>query len=158
MLLLRASGESTGRDVDLASVTAGARAAAGSGVAHGEALVAFAEGVAGEDDAELARARAALLAEMGPAALVDAAGVASNFERMVRIADATGIPLDAPVAALTEDVRRELGIDGFAAAAHTPPPGPLARVLARALRPLVPTIARLIARAARRPAKGDVRT
>jgi hypothetical protein len=146
VLLLRVSGESTGRDVDVASVTAGAAAAARSGVAHGEALVAFAEGVAGEDDEALARARAGLLAAMGPAALVDAAGVASNFERMVRIADATGIPLDAPVAALTEGMRRELGIDAFAAAAHTPATGPIARALARALRPLVPTLARLLTR------------
>jgi hypothetical protein len=65
---------------------------------------------------------------------------------MVRIADATGIPLDAPVAALTEGMRRELGIDAFAAAAHTPATGPIARALARALRPLVPTLARLLTR------------
>ena len=49
------------------------------------------------------------------AALVDAAGVASNFERMVRIADATGIPLDARMAALSQDVRDTLHLERFLA-------------------------------------------
>ena len=34
-----------------------------------------------------------------------------NFERMVRIADGTGIPLDGPVVAASNDFREELGLD-----------------------------------------------
>jgi hypothetical protein len=68
--------------------------------------------------------------------------VTSNFERMVRVADAIGIPLDAPVAALTADVRRELGIDRFAASAHTPAPSRAAQALARVLAPFVPRMMR----------------
>ena len=42
---------------------------------------------------------------------MDAAGVIGNFERMVRIADGTGIPLDRIVDALTSGFRGELGLD-----------------------------------------------
>jgi hypothetical protein len=45
--------------------------------------------------------------------MVDAAGVASNFERMVRIADATGIQLDARMAAVSQEVRDTLQLERF---------------------------------------------
>jgi hypothetical protein len=99
----------TGKDFDLHAVTAGE--VAGSGVAHAGALVAFAEAIVGDDDEALASARADVLGEIGPEALVDAAAVASNFMRMVRIADSTGISLDAPMEVLSQDLRAELGID-----------------------------------------------
>lgn len=86
---------------------------------HGPALTAFAEALVQGDEAALAEARGRVLQALGPAGLVDAAAVASNFERMVRIADATGIPLDTPMAALTADLRDRLGLDRFASAAHT---------------------------------------
>jgi hypothetical protein len=139
--------------VDLAVLTNGAPAGAQSGVPHADLLAAFAEATVAEDDEALARARERLRAALGPEAVVDAAGVTSNFERMVRVADATGIPLDAPVAALTADVRRELGIDRFAASALTPEPGPLARWLARRLAPLVPRMMRASVRVWRRVAR-----
>jgi hypothetical protein len=144
-MLLRASSEKEGRGVDLGVVTGGSRDGAGGGVPQGEQLIAFAEATVATDDAMLGRARAALLSALGPAALVDAAAVTSNFERMVRIADATGIPLDAPVAALTAGMRRELGIDRYAAAANTPEPSVLARVFMRFARPFVPRLMRMAA-------------
>jgi hypothetical protein len=79
----------------------------------------LAEALVQGDESALASARAAVLEGLGPAGLVDAAAVASNFERMVRIADSTGIPLDAPVAALTADLRDRLGLDRFASSEHT---------------------------------------
>lgn len=45
---------------------------------------------------------------LGPRAMVDAAGVTSNFERMVRIADATGIELDDRLAQGSARVRAAL--------------------------------------------------
>ena len=46
--------------------------------------------------------------------MVDAAGVIANFQRMVRIADGTGIPLtDNRLVALTVDLRDELGINDY---------------------------------------------
>ena len=90
-------------------------AAATSGVEHGAVLIAFAEAMAGEDDAALARARQAVVEVLGAEAMVDAAGVASNFERMVRIADSTGIPLDERMEVLSKPVRDKLHLERFAA-------------------------------------------
>ena len=90
-------------------------AAATSGVEHGARLIAFAETIVGEDDDTLTHVRHAVIEAMSPAALVDAAGVASNFERMVRIADATGIPLDARMEALSHEVRDTLHLERFLA-------------------------------------------
>jgi hypothetical protein len=91
------------------------QAAATSGVEHGEVLLDFAEAMVGEDSAALAQARNTVVHILGPAAMVDAAGVAANFERMVRIADATGIPLDDRMATLTQEVREALHLERFAA-------------------------------------------
>jgi len=90
-------------------------AAASSGVEHGQLLIAFAEAMVGEDDDALAHVRHAVIEGLSPAAMVDAAGVASNFERMVRIADATGIPLDARMEALSHEVRDTLHLERFLA-------------------------------------------
>ena len=48
---------------------------------------------------------------LGPEAMVDAAGVASNFERMVRIADSTGIELGDLLEQASADVRDALGLE-----------------------------------------------
>lgn len=90
-------------------------AAARSGVTHGQLLVALAEAMVGDDDTVLTHVRHAVIEALSPAALVDAVGVASNFERMVRIADATGIPLDARMAALSQEVRDTLHLERFLA-------------------------------------------
>ncbi len=93
--------------------------AAASGVAHGGILVAFAEAMVGDDDEALARARRTVREVLGPQAMVDAAGVASNFERMVRIADSTGIQLDERMEVLSKEVRDELRLDRFAVYKNT---------------------------------------
>ena len=90
-------------------------AAASSGVEHGQLLMAFAEAMVGEDDATLTHVRHAVIEMLSPEAMVDAAGVASNFERMVRIADATGIPLDARMEALSQEARDTLHLERFLA-------------------------------------------
>jgi hypothetical protein len=83
-------------------------AAALSGIEHGAVLIAFAEAMVGDDDEVLVKTRQAEIEAMSPEAMVDAAGVASNFERMVRIAESTGIPLDERMEALTKEVRDQL--------------------------------------------------
>ena len=82
-----------------------------SGVPHGRALLEFAAAAVGDDDAQLARSREALRSDMGDAAVADAAAVASNFERMVRIADAIGIELGDWMESFTEEVRADLALD-----------------------------------------------
>ena len=99
-------------------------------------LGAFAEALVARDELGLGRSREELLAGLGPDGFVDAAAVASNFQRMVRIADATGIPLDAPLQLLSEDLRGELGLGRFGSAANTPPSGRFGRVAGRVLRPV----------------------
>ena len=86
-----------------------------SGVEHGAVLIAFAEAMVRDDDAVLRRTRHDVIEVLGPEAMVDAAGVASNFERMVRIADATGIPLGERMAGLTKGVRDHLQLERFTA-------------------------------------------
>ena len=115
-MLLRASGSSQNRDYDLAAATGAVRGDAG--VPHGRMLVEFAEAVLGRDDGALAGARAVLMAALGAAGVVDAAGVVGLFNAIDRVADATGIPLEADKAAASADFRAALGLDRFAVAAR----------------------------------------
>lgn len=119
-------------------------------VPNGPALGAFAEALVGRDDPALLRARERVRSELGPAGLVDAAAVASNFERMVRIADATGIPLDRSVAALSADLRDALELDRFASSAQTRRLGWLGSGAAAALRAAFPFLLRRLPRRAGR--------
>ncbi len=111
-----------------------------SGVPDGELLSRLVE-LTLDDSAdnadELAGVRDAIVAAMDAPALVDAAAVIGNFQRMVRIADGTGIPLDKQVAMISADVRDELRLNEFGSANLTPAPGPIGRFLGRHLRPLL---------------------
>ena len=55
--------------------------------------------------------RESLAAASSQEVVVDAAAVAANFQRMVRIADSTGIPLDSPQRTFSETVWNELKLD-----------------------------------------------
>jgi hypothetical protein len=88
-------------------------------VPYGRLLVAFAEAVLGEDDGALARAREALVEALGPAGLVDAAGVVGLFNAIDRVADATGIPLEPEKAAASSDFRAALDLHRFSVAERT---------------------------------------
>ena len=122
----RCSGRAAGRAAEEVDVQALADPAVESGVPQGRALLEFASaaagvaagsgsgvaaGVAAADDAHLARTREALRSEMGDAGVADAAAVASNFERMVRIADAIGIELGDWMESFTADVRADLALE-----------------------------------------------
>lgn len=78
-------------------------------------MIEFAEAVLGSDATRLDAARKAILDAMGPEAVVDSAGVAGLFNAIDRIADATGAPLEADKAEMTAELRRQIGIDAFAA-------------------------------------------
>ncbi len=81
-----------------------------SGVRGGATLIEFAEAIVAREPMRIGAAADAVARILGIEAVADAAGVASNFERMVRIADATGISLDARMADASEDVRESLGL------------------------------------------------
>ena len=131
--MLSLSADLTESDVNLQMVN-GDESATGGDVVHAAALMKFAEAVACRDEAVLASARTALLEQAGADVLVDAAAVAANFQRMVRIADSTGIPLDERSAALADGTIKALDLERFDSARNTPPGGlkrKLMRLIAR---------------------------
>lgn len=148
-MLLRASGEIQKRELDVEVVADPSRAET-SGVRNAGALLDLVDALVERDDEKLFRSRVRVLRELGPEALVDAVAVASNFERMVRIADATGIPLDDAMEILTADLRRRLGIERFTAAVNTRLT-PFRRLVRPLLRPVLRRALHwMAARAARR--------
>ena len=78
-----------------------------------------------------------VLSGMGHPAMIDAAGVIGNFQRMNRIADGIGLELDAPMRVLTTDVGETLGLRKFSSAANTQKSGFLASILGKLVFPLV---------------------
>ena len=76
------------------------------------------------DDAQaLTRERQALRAVLSPEEFVDVCGVIAAFNVVDRIADATGIPLDPMLYAMSADVRQRLELARFRSAANTPGAG-----------------------------------
>jgi len=112
-MMLRASSQVSGETVNLETIVAGREV--DSQVSAGESLVRFAEAVL-QDPADLTAARDALTDDLDEARMVDAAGVIGNFQRMVRIADSTGIPVDGPMADLSKDVREQLRLNDLPSA------------------------------------------
>ena len=109
-MLLRGSGQHTGDNYDLSAILGDG--AADGGVAAGAALAAYADAFfAG--GVEFAAARARLRVEVGEEALVDAAATLAIFNAVVRIADATGIPLEEAKAEMSADLRGDLGLDDW---------------------------------------------
>ena len=149
--MLRASVETDGVEADYRGI-ADRESAEESSVPAAGALVGLVEASLSDDagdagDADDARAR--VRRELGSAALVDAAAVIGNFERMTRIADSTGIPLDAPVNVMTESIRAELGIDNFGSAADRASVKWWQRLIGRTLDPIVGITLRWVGRRAR---------
>ncbi|MCY3559361.1 MAG: hypothetical protein OXH13_12075 [Chloroflexi bacterium] len=89
-----------------------------SGVEHGDVLLRYADAAVGHTP-DLASSREALNSSMGPDAVVDCAATIANFQRMVRIADGCGIPLDSFSRQESAKWRDGLGIDGFRSRGNT---------------------------------------
>ena len=116
--MLSMSADLTNTDVDLQMIN-GDETATGGGVEYALELMKFAEALASCDEESLVQAREELQQAAGNEVLVDAAGVAANFQRMVRIADCAGIPIDERNIILTGDIRAELDLGRFATADNT---------------------------------------
>ncbi|MGI9327807.1 MAG: hypothetical protein ACR2PZ_21495 [Pseudomonadales bacterium] len=114
--------QSKGELVDLSGAIQGADAI-DPRIPHGKTLARFAEAVVTGSDAELDQARDAVITAVGGDGFVDAACVVGHFERMVRVADATGIPLDESAADATIELREDLGLNSYAMANRTPNSG-----------------------------------
>lgn len=139
--MLSLSADLSETSVDLEMVT-GEEADSDGGVEHGEALAKFAEAIAKREEDSLIETRDALVQEAGPEVMVDAAAVAANFQRMVRIADSTGIPLDDRSLALSAGVRKQLDLGEYASAQHTPAPTLKSRLLSLIAMPMAKRILR----------------
>jgi len=110
-VLLRGSGQHAGDTYDDRFAI---DAETDSGVPHARLLLDFAEAcVAGS--VELPGRREALRKTLSEAALVDAAAIIAIFQAVVKIADATGIPLEDAKAEISAEFRAELGLNAFVA-------------------------------------------
>jgi len=139
--MLREGIELEGKSIDLDGLTDPACTRI-EGIANSEALLLFSNAFMGNDRAALADAREALANELGVEAMIDAAGVASNFQRMDRIADATGIPSDGPIALMQEDLAKLLGTDKYLSAGNTKPLSWLQKILFRLI--VIPKLRKVI--------------
>ena len=117
MLSLSANMTETAIDLDMVN---GSTASAAQGVPFASELASFAEAIAGRDAGEISRTRDELSQVAGDVVMVDAAAVAANFQRMVRIADSMGIPIDEKNIEAGADVRQALDLSRFATAQNTP--------------------------------------
>ena len=117
-MMLRVSAMTTETEVDLQCVN-GDAASAAIGIEYGAELMSFAESLAQRDEPGLARSRTALRQAAGDKVLVDAAGVAANVQRMVRIADSIGIPFDNMQSDFANSIQTELNLARFASAQHS---------------------------------------
>ena len=76
-------------------------------------LVPFAEAIVSGDSATLWATRERVARERGAQAVSEVAATAAIFNAVVKIADATGIPIEDYKIDPTSEVRAELGIDAF---------------------------------------------
>ena len=102
---LRESGQKAQLDTDL-HVILGESADPDGGVPDGALLRRFTVAVLG-DEADLEAARRDLLAKLGPSRVARAAAIIAGFDAINRVADATGMRLNAE----TEDLSRDLVAD-----------------------------------------------
>ena len=118
-MMLSLSANTTETAIDLQMVN-GSAASDSQGIPFAGELVNFAEAIAERDSEKIDRTRDELIQVASEVVMVDAAAVAANFQRMVRIADAMGIPIDDKNVEAGAGVRQELDLGRFATAQNTP--------------------------------------
>jgi len=118
-MMLSLSANKTETAIDLHMVN-GSAASDAQELPFASELASFAEAIAERDVAKIDRTRDELAAIGGEVVMVDAAAVAANFQRMVRIADSMGIPIDEKNVEVGAGIREELDLSRFASAQNTP--------------------------------------
>ena len=108
-MLLRRSGEISEESYNLSGVMSDADV----GVEDEDLLVAIAEAVFAGDPNDLADLRAEAIGSIGAEKFVDAIGIASGFNGITKVANATGIPLDTRTEEVTASLRQQIGIDDY---------------------------------------------
>lgn len=110
--MLRVSANKTESEIDI-NMIMGEDTLGHTDIKYAKELMEFAGSLASRSEDDLKTAREDLVAVAGEAVLVDAAGVAANFQRMVRIADCTGIPVDSNENEISNKVRADLDLYQF---------------------------------------------
>jgi hypothetical protein len=118
-MMLSLSANTTETAIDLQMIN-GCSANETQEIPFASELTNFAEAVAQRDATDISRTRDELVQVAGEEVMVDAAGVAANFQRMVRIADSMGIPIDEKSVEPGADIRLELDLVRFESAQNTP--------------------------------------
>ncbi|WP_299582808.1 alkylhydroperoxidase-related (seleno)protein [uncultured Microbulbifer sp.] len=139
-MLLQVSGEVQGKPQDITSLLS-SEDSPGNGNAQvtgdNTALLAFVDAVMGEDIALVRSTREHLQSKHGSSALVDVAALIGSFERMNRIASATGIELDKEVDLLSQQAQSQLTLDTYAQATETTAGGKALGWLVGKVRPML---------------------
>ena len=133
--MLRWSADLSDTDVDISLVNGDTSEQ--SDVAFANELMQFAQAVASRDENSLLEARNRLLEVAGPEVVVDAAAIAGNFQRMVRIADSIGIPIDQSRLPLMNEAAETLNLRRFKSAEATPELTWRGKLLASLIKPLM---------------------
>lgn len=144
-MLLQVSGEVQGRQEDIASLLTSEGSADGNGGQQGGSqaaddyavLLNLVDAVMGEDKHLVSSAREKLELEHGSSALVDVAALIGSFQRMNRIANATGIELDKEVDLLSLQAQSQLALDKYAQATETTAGGKALGWLVAKVRPML---------------------
>ena len=89
------------------------------GLKHSKLLIEYADVFMSRDAEQLVIVRDKLEKALGADKLVDASGVASNFQRMVRIADGTGIPMDPGSYEDELEIIKKLDLEKYESAKNT---------------------------------------
>jgi len=110
-VLLRGSSEFYGKEIDLSAMVR--KSNAHTGIRGESCLISLADGFYSDNQDELTVARDKVEKELGISALVDAAGIIGIFDGIVKVADATGIPLEKDKSLASKEIRLSLGIDKF---------------------------------------------
>jgi hypothetical protein len=110
-MLLRASSQQEHLAPDLNSVTSDHT---DPGVPQGDWLRRLTETTIHNDWLALEGLRKEAAQAIGAQQTIDVLTVAAAFNGITRVADATGIPLDAPTESSTRDMREQTGIQRFA--------------------------------------------
>ena len=118
-MMLSLSAKTTETAIDLQMVN-GSSASDTQGIPFANELANFAGAIAQRDTPKIERTRNELAEVAGDVVMVDAAAVAANFQRMVRIADSIGIPIDEKNVEAGAEIRQELELGRFASAQNTP--------------------------------------
>ncbi len=84
-----------------------------TGIRGESCLISLADGFYSNNQDDLTVARDKVEKKLGISALVDAAGIIGIFDGIVKVADATGIPLEKDKSIASKEIRLSLGINKF---------------------------------------------